>query len=180
MRKQPLLGMLILVTAIMATSCNKTPDEDTLPDAIFNATVSGAVNQVISFTLTENVVSGTEAVNGSHSTTTDMFSMGAMELTGAWQFGIFYNSDVFQTGTYDILELSGFSNPSQAQAGFSATSGSITITKADLFQGVGSGVGAADDYFVDGSFTMEMESSDVPPLVIQVSGTFTGINIKSN
>lgn len=180
MKRIPIFLLALFTVTVIATSCNKTPDQDTLPDAVFNATVSGAINQVISFTLTENVVSGSEAINGSHSTATDMFSMSAMNLTGAWQLGIFYNSDVFQTGTYDILPLSGFTNPSLAQAGFLATSGTMTISKADLYQDVGTGVGAADDYFVDGSFTMEMESSDVPPQEIQVSGTFTGISIKSN
>lgn len=162
-------------------SCNTTKDDDddTLPDAVFNATVTGAVNQVISFTLPENVA-GSEAVNGSFSSAIDLFSMNAMNLSGAWQLGLSYNNSSFGVGTYDLAGTSGFTNPSQAQTSFLATSGSITISKADLFQGVGSGVGGADTYFVDGSFTAMMESSDTPPQQVQVSGTFSGITISVN
>lgn len=179
MKSLPTLLVAFLFIGTLFSSCNTTKDDDPLPDAIFNATVTGAINQVISFTLPENVA-GTEAVNGSHNGTTDMFAMSAMNLTGAWQLGLFYNSDSFQTGTYDLTSTSGFANPSLSQAGFSATGGTITISKADLFQGVGSGVGAADDYFIDGSFTAIMETSETVPQQIQVSGTFTGINIKVN
>lgn len=179
MKTLPVLIVSFLLTGAFFSSCNTTKDDDPLPDAVFNATVTGAINQVISFTLAENVA-GTEAINGTHSGTTDMFAMNAMNLTGAWQLGLFYDSDSFQTGTYDLTSTSGFNNPSQSQAGFSATSGSITISKADLFQGVGAGLGGADDYFIDGSFTATMHSSETPPQEIQVSGTFTGINIKVN
>ena len=175
---------LVLASAFMLgavfTSCNTNKDDDDkLPDAVFNAVVTGAVSQNISFTLPENVA-GTEAVNGSYSGATDMFSMLAMNLGGAWQLSLAYNSSAFQTGTYDISTNCGFTNPSLSQAGFLATGGTITISKADLFQGVGASLGAADDYFVDGSFTTTMASSETPPQQIQVSGTFTGINIKAN
>ncbi len=180
MKRLPILLVATILIGSLFSSCNQNDnDDDPLPDAVFNATVTGAVNQVISFTLPENVA-GTEAVNGSFTSANDMFAMSAMNLAGAWQLGLFYGNNTWQIGTYDLTGTSGFTNPSQSQSGFLATSGSITISKSELFQGVGSGVGAADDYFIDGSFTATMESSDTPPQQIQISGTFTGINIKVN
>jgi len=180
MKTLPTLIIATLLIGSLFSSCNTDKDDDDkLPDAVFNATVAGAINQVISFTLPENVT-GSEAVNGSYTSAIDLFAMSAMNLGGAWQFGVFFDSDTYGVGTYDVTTSSGFTNPSLSQAGFLATSGTISISKSELYQGTGSGIGGADDYFIDGSFTITMASSDTPPQQIQVSGTFTGINIKVN
>ncbi|MCF8276487.1 MAG: hypothetical protein K9J17_07115 [Flavobacteriales bacterium] len=180
MKRLPTFLLATFLIGSLCSSCNTDKDDDDkLPDAIFNATVTGAISQNISFTLAENMVNGTQAVNGSYTGASDMFAMSAQDI-GTWQFGISYSATSFGVGTYDVLGTSGFSNPSLAQAGFLATSGTISISKAELYQGVGSGLGGADDYFIDGSFTILMESTDTPPQQIQVSGSFTGINIKVN
>ena len=179
MKKIPTFLIATILIGSLFSSCNTEKDDDKLPDAVFNATVTGAISQNISFTLPENVA-GTEAVNGSYSGAADLFSMNAMNLGGAWQLGVSFSSGSFGVGTYDVAASSGFTNPSLAQTSFSATSGTISISKSELYQGVGSGLGGADDYFIDGTFTILMESADTPPQQIQVSGSFTGINIKVN
>lgn len=173
---------MAMVAATVFTSCNQDDEDDddsTLPDATFNATVTGAINQDLNISLPENFVSGTKVVNGSLNGSSNLFVMNAQDI-GTWTFALIYNGSQLQVGTYDVAATSAFSYPSQAQAAFSATSGTVSISKAELFQGVGSGVGAADDYFVDGTFTIQMESTDTPPQQLQISGSFSGVNIKVN
>jgi hypothetical protein len=80
-----------------------------------------------------------------------------------------------ETGTYNLTPgSSAYTSPSQT-TGYSAVSGTITISKAELYQDVSS----IKDWFIDGSYTGTFQDNSTPPNQVSISGSFSGINIKA-
>jgi hypothetical protein len=71
--------------------------------------------------------------------------------------------------------MSAFTPPSQTN-GYIAVSGSVTISKATLYQGVSS----IEDWFIDGTFSGTYVDNNTPPNQVTITGSFSGVNIKAN
>ncbi len=169
-----------LLMIMFLPSCDKennTNNNPTIPDAIFNASVSGAESYTFSFTLPKGTA-GSYAVNGSCNSTVGLFTMLAKQMPTGWAISLSSSGNQVKVGTYTMNTVNGaissFANASQTTA-YTSTSGSITITKAVLYQNVG----PAADWYVDGSFSTTMVDNSNPPNQITVTGDFTGINIKA-
>lgn len=169
------------LATIFVNGCSK--DEDTnddnnnntsLPDAVFNMTVSGAESQTINFTLPGNVASDF-AVNGSQLASAQLLTIQATSLPITWQFGLIADVNSMATGTYAIkVGMSSYIPPSQT-TGYTATGGTLTITKATLYQSVSS----IEDWFIDGTFSGTYQDTNTPPGVVTIAGSFSGVNIKA-
>lgn len=172
---------LICLSIVIISSCSKGDDNDNndnldnpLPDAVFTMNVSGAESHTFSFTLPENVASD-YAINGAYLASQTLLSIQASPLPITWQYGIFSDVPSIAPGTYDItVDLSAFINPSQTTS-YVATSGTITITNATLYQSVG----VIDDWFIDGTYTGSYSDISGVPAEVTISGTFSGVNIKA-
>jgi hypothetical protein len=181
MKKSTFILLLIAIFGISLTSCNKDDDTDPndnnneLPDAVFNMNVSGAESYTFSFTLPKNVADS-NAVNGSFQSSQNLLSLAASSLPITWMYGLFADVSSMSTGTYDIKAgMSAFTPPSQTN-GYIAVSGSVTISKATLYQGVSS----IEDWFIDGTFSGTYVDNNTPPNQVTITGSFSGVNIKAN
>lgn len=182
MKRPNFFPAIILMSLIALTGCKGPVDEpDPIPDLTFNVTITGSESRTIDETLVGNVA--TEfAANGSLSSSIGLFLITAIDFQ---DFGItmrFTASEV-KKGTYQVnqgqTDMANFANYASGTT-YASTSGSITLTKVDLYQSVGSSLGAADDYFVDGNFTIELEDPGNTSNTITMTGEFTGLNIKAN
>lgn len=181
MKRTYFLIMLIGMIAIVATSCKKDDENNDdnnnnskLPDAVLTLNVSGAESHNISFTLPENVASD-YAINGAHVSASQLLTINSMDLPVTWSYGIVAQVSSLQKGTYSInAGMSSFKSPTTG-AGFSSVTGTLELTKVDLYQNVAS----VDDYFIDGEFTGTYQDTNTPPNIITISGSFSGINIKA-
>ncbi|MBI1193423.1 MAG: hypothetical protein GC205_09630 [Bacteroidetes bacterium] len=187
MRPLSLMAWITLAFSVSCSSCKKeTPTNDEpLPDLALQFTVSGDVSQSIDVLLPENVsAAGQGFMNGSLNGKVKILSLLAQQ-SPDWMLGFnFFETTELEVGTYTInlanSDIGSYSHATLAPGGFLATSGSVTFSKVELFQSLGSSIGGADDYFVDGSFTMNMEDNSTPPQQITIAGNFSGINIKTN
>lgn len=170
------------MSLIVLAGCKGAVDEpDPIPDLTFSVTITGTESRTIDETLVGNVA--TEfAANGSLSSSLGLFLINVIDFQ---DYGItlsFTASDV-EKGTYELnqgqTDRASFANYASGTT-YASTSGSITITKADLFQSVGGNIGAADDYFIDGNFSIELEDPGNASNAITMTGEFTGLNIKAN
>jgi hypothetical protein len=180
MKKSTFILLLIAIFGIGLSSCKKDDDTDQndnnnkIPDAVFSMNVSGAESHTISFTLPGNVASD-YAVNGSLISSQEMLSMLAVDMPTTWQYSIIADVNSMATGTYDLKAgMSAFSNISQ-NTGYLAVSGSVTISKATLYQSVSS----IEDWFIDGTYSGTYVDNNTPPNQVTISGSFSGINIKA-
>lgn len=170
--------LLFLLSFAFIVSCSddKVADNNnntTLPDAVFTLNVSGAENHTFNFTLPKNVASD-YAINGSLIKSQNLFSLIVFPLPMTWRFSLVADISSLETGDYNLKpDLGDFINPSQTFSYF-ATSGTVTITKATLYQSVST----IQDWFIDGTFTGTYKDNSTPPAVITVSGSFSGVNIK--
>lgn len=181
MKRPNFFPIIILLSLVALTGCKGAVDPDPIPDLTFKVTITGAESRTIDETLVGNVVENFSA-NGSVSSTLGLFIISAIDFQ---DFGIsmsFIASEV-KKGTYEFnqtqTDLTNFANYVSGIT-YSSTSGSITITKADLFQSVGGNIGGVDDYFVDGNFTIDLEDPGNSSNAITMTGEFTGLNIKAN
>lgn len=176
---------------VSITACKKNDDDDDLdtteselPDAVFSADISGDLTRHVEFTLPKNVASADgKAINGSHNNSVSLLLMNVLGGSDNWSMALGVGASGVSTGTFYMNQNQiafGSYSDQDAQKTYLSTSGSVTITKADLYQNAGSAFGAADDYFIDGTFTMTCEDDSNPPQEITVTGTFSGINIKDN
>ncbi|MCF8379066.1 MAG: hypothetical protein K9H49_05775 [Bacteroidales bacterium] len=182
MKKSTMILLLLAITGIFVSGCKKEDDNPdpnnnnntSLPDAVFNMTVSGAESHTFSFTLPENVASN-YAVNGAHQSSVPILSILASSLPITWQYGLIADVNSMATGTYNIKEgMSAFTPPSQT-TGYLAVSGTLTITKASLYQSVSS----IEDWFIDGTFSGTYQDNNTPPNEVTITGSFSGVNIKA-
>ncbi len=167
----------VLLFSITSCKTEAPTGEDPLPDLEFNLSVTGAETHDISFVLPGNMAD-TRAGNGSYNSPSGIFVMTFLE-ANVWQFGMQCMPGGVKVGTFDLSGGSSFGNISGG-TGYTAVSGTLTITEADLYQNVGSSIGGADDYFISGRFEADMEDTNNPPNQIRVQGTFKGVNIKAN
>ena len=182
MKKSTLFLMIATFAISLTSSCSKNDDDNdnnnnnnnTLPDANFEMNVSGAESYSFSFTLPANVAS-THAINGSHLASQEVLSIAASELPITWLYGLIADISTLSEGTFDLkVGASAFSNPTQTNA-YTAVSGTITISKATLFQTVSS----VEDWFIDGTYSGTYQDAGTPPNQITISGSFSGVNIKA-
>jgi hypothetical protein len=173
--------ILILAFALtIVSSCKKSDDNNDddnnnkLPDAVFSMNVSGAESQTVNFTLPGNVASD-YATNGALVSSQELFTMNASSLPITWMLGLAAEVSEMETGTYNLKAgTSAYTSPSQT-TGYIAVSGTITISKAELYQGVSS----IKDWFIDGSYTGIYQDNANPPNQVSIGGSFSGINIKA-
>lgn len=182
MKRSNFFPTIILMSLIALTGCKGAVDEpDPVPDLTFKVTITDAESRTIDETLVGNVA--TEfAANGSLSSSLGLFLITAIDFQ---DYGItfrFTASEV-EKGTYQFnqgqVDMANFANYVSG-ASYVSTSGSISLTKVDLYQSVGGNIGAADDYFVDGNFTIELEDYGNASNTITMTGEFSGLNIKAN
>lgn len=167
--------LLIIFTSCKKDNDNDPTEPDTLPDAVFNATISGDESETYAFTLPQGQA-GTYAINGSHVSNVELFQMIVMEMPAGWQMSFAVNMENFGTGTYQMnqgqSDVSTYFNDVTGKA-YISTSGTINITKADQYLEAGS----QDGYYIEGNFTMQGIDSSTPPQQVTVSGSFEGIYI---
>ncbi|NCA84670.1 MAG: hypothetical protein EOM83_03755 [Clostridia bacterium] len=179
MKNSTTIIMLLALALTIVSACKKSDDNDDdnnnkLPDAVFSMNVSGAESQTVNFTLPGNVASG-NAINGALLSSQELFTMNASPLPITWMLGLAAELSAIETGTYNLKPgVSAYTSPSQT-TGYIAVSGTITISKAELYQGVSS----IKDWFIDGSYTGTFQDTSTPPNQITISGSFSGINIKA-
>lgn len=205
MKKNQSLGLVIACSALLFSACissckkessSTTPNTTTnnnnnnnqIPDAIFKATVSGAQSQNIDVKLVGNTFTD-HAVNGSLVSSIGLFSISCMKnpttsVDETWNVGLFAEMKELKAGTYQMNTndsyKSGYYNYALSKTGYTSTSGSIIISKVVAGQTVGNSVGAGNDYYIDGSFEMTLVDSENPPGTVNITGTFSGVNIKTN
>lgn len=184
-----LLLLLLSVSMVSITACKKDDDdsdttESELPDAVFSADISGDVTRHVEFTLPKNVATTDgRAINGSQNNSLNLLLINALGGSEKWTIALGVTANSVTTGTFQMNQTQtsfGSYTDQDAGVGYLSTSGSVTITKAELYQSVGSSLGGADDYFIDGTFTMSCADESNPPQEITVTGSFSGINIKDN
>jgi hypothetical protein len=182
MKKATLTFMVLTACSLFIVACAKSDKDDDnnnnnnkIPDAVFSMSVSGTESHSFSFTLDKGTATD-HAINGSHLSSQQLLSVGAMTMPPTWMYNLVADVNTLATGTYNIkVQTSAFSNPSQTNA-YLAVSGTVTITKAELYQGVSS----IKDYYIDGTFSGTYEDTNTPPNQITVTGSFSGVNIKAN
>lgn len=180
MKNSATIILLLALTLTIISSCKKSDDNNDdennnkLPDAVFSMNVSGAESQIVNFTLPGNVASD-YAVNGALVSSQELFTMNTSTLPITWMLGLAAEVSEMETGTYALKAgSSAYTSPSQT-TGYLAVSGTITITKADLYQSVSS----IQDWFIDGTYSGTYQDSSNPPNQVTISGSFSGINIKA-
>lgn len=179
MKKTILMLSLFALSFSVLSSCEKSGDNDPdntnkIPDAVFSVNVSGAENYAYNFTLAGGTATD-NAVNGSHLASQQMLSVLASSLPITWMYSIVADVNDMKTGTYNLKTgISAFNNPSQTNA-YLAESGSLIITKATLYQNVGS----IEDWYIDGTFSGTYQDNSTPAKQVTISGSFSGVNIKA-
>lgn len=203
MKKVQSLSLVIACSALLfgacMSSCKKessntaqnpttNSSNNALPDAVFKATVTGAQSQNIDVKLIGNTFTD-HAVNGSVTSAAGLFTMSCMKnpttsIDETWNVSLLAEMPELKAGTYQMNTndsyKGGYYNYAVSKMGYLSTSGSITITKIVDGQTVGNSVGAGNDYFIDGSFEMTLIDTETPPNSVMITGTFSGINIKTN
>ncbi len=155
MKRPNFFPFILLAAFITITGCKGAVGEpDPIPDLTFKVTIAGAESQTIDETLVGNVA--TEfAANGSLSSSLGLFLISAIDFQN-YGITLRFSASQVEKGTYQFnqgqADLASFANYVSGTS-YSSTSGSITLSKVDLYQSVGGNIGAADSYFVDGSFS---------------------------
>ena len=163
----------------LAAACDSTdPDvPDTLPDLVFRFSVTGAESHDINFTNVGNVA-GTKFANGAYVAVADLLSISSQDFN-VWLFGINANTGGVDPGLYPLnqgaADFMGFTNVTGA-TGYVSTSGSLRIISSELYAEVPGSL--SEDYFCDGEFEATLVDSETPPNVINITGSFEGLNIK--
>lgn len=181
MKKTAFIILALAMAGLLFSFCSNDDDDDDnnnnnskIPDAVFNLNVSGAESHTFDFTLPGNVASD-YAANGSHLSSQNMLSVMAASLPITWQYNLVADVTSLENGTYNLKAgMSAFTPPSQTTA-YLCVSGTVTLSKTDLYQSVSS----VEDWFVDGTFTGIYQDTNNPPNQVTISGSFSGINIKA-
>lgn len=181
--KRPNFFPTIILTFLLALSgCKGAAGEpDPIPDLVFKVTITGAESRTIDETLEGNVA--TEfAANGSLSSSIGLFLISAIDFQN-YGITLRFTASGVEQGTYQFnqgqQDMASFADYVSGTS-YSSTSGSITLSKVDLYQSVGGNIGAADSYFVDGNFTIDLEDQGNPGETITMKGEFTGLSIAAN
>lgn len=157
---------------------NNNNNNSNLPDAVFKIDVSGSETLNVEFTLPGNIF-GDFGVNGAF--TNNILIMNASPLPAtSWSVALVaQNIQKLEEGTFTLnaQEMS-FANSSQTKTYF-LSAGTLKITKANLSTKVGN----TEEWFIDGTITGTLfdasPNASVPTGQIDVSITFSNINIKA-
>ena len=136
-----------------------------LPDAVFDASVTGASTATHRVTLRGQQTSGSNAVTAAYTGTVDLFSVVAQEV-GAWGVSFSGPAGGLAVGNYTIMGA-GYFNTAQAAQFEENAAGTFSITKVDPFPG---GIS-----YVDGKFNFTVENTDTSPKTVTVDGSFQGV-----
>ncbi|MEM7660477.1 MAG: hypothetical protein AAF399_30520 [Bacteroidota bacterium] len=168
---------------LLAFSC-KTPEGPSrdIPDINVNLTFDQNGTQLteISFSGDEQLVDGNQAANGSYNQLSNLFVMNVNGALGQVGPSFSYSGDTggVRSGSFgvgsSILNVASFN--SAAGANYQATSGELTISQVQEFAQVAN----IEEFFIDGSISFTMVNQSDSTDVITASGTFSGVNIKSN
>lgn len=181
MKRPNFFPIIILLSLVALTGCKGAVDPDPIPDLTFKVTITGTESRTIDETLVGNVVENFSA-NGSVSSALGLFIISAIDFQD-YGITVRFTASEVEKGTYQFnqgqTDLVNFANYVSGVT-YTSTSGSLTLEKVDLFQSVGGNLGGADDYFVDGNFTIDLEDPGNSSNAITMTGEFTGLNIKAN
>lgn len=178
MKSTPLFFPLLVGIVLLLPGCNKqNPEPDRLPDLIFQATLSGAQT----FAINENLPEGKATsfiANGAFVSVSDLLSITALDGQD-YNLSIVVSNDMVETGTFPLnqsaTDRASFNHFVEGYS-FTSTGGTLTITKAELYQGVTS----VEDWYIDGTFSIDLESSTTQGETATLTGEFRGMNIKAN
>ena len=157
---------------------NSSYSFDQSPDLEFKASVTGEINQAIEFTLKGNIP-GQYMTVGNFVPSMKLFRV---NITGQPQMVLGWGVIIpeMKAGVYKMnespLAVGGYMNPQLSKHSFNSTSGSMTVTKAEKHKSYSGTM----DWFIDGSFEMELESGNDPDKKITIKGSFKGMGIKEN
>lgn len=179
MKKIFFIGVSLAI-ATLFFSCKAEPQLDAIPDLVFKADIGGT--RTIDFTLPMGTAD-TRAVNGTFVSPSNLITLNAMDNL-KWNLVVSVSATEFSEGTYTLngggAEVFAF-NDIETGKNYQSKTGSITFSKVELYQNVGSSLGGADTYYVEGSFSGTLEEIGSNPTVeISVSGSFKGIPYSVN
>ena len=173
------LCLLLTMGVLITTACKRAePQLDEIPDAVVSYTISGDESASLSFTLPGGTASD-KAVSGAYVSVNDLMSLSFQELN-VTNLSVFANTGGVREGSFalnqGVADFASYQNQAQGQA-YLSTSGTLTISEAELYQNVGSAVGAGDTYYVSGSLQATLTDNGSPAKTIEVSATFSGIPV---
>lgn len=182
--------MILALLAFTTLACSACKDESddpepqnnntssSIPDLIVDiqATENGTVIETISFNFPKQN-GNTASCNGSYNENAKLFALNCLGKIGAAgpAFSFAGSTGGVKTGTYDLTSAMAAVFTLGDATPFLAKSGSLKIDKVDLY----ASVGALNEYFIAAELNGTFENSD-GTRTITVSGTFKGVNIKSN
>ncbi|MBZ0204568.1 MAG: hypothetical protein K8I03_16260 [Ignavibacteria bacterium] len=184
MKKSTIIILLLFFAFILAScdnaSTNNNPNgnNNTLPDAVFNASVSGDYSEQWNLLVTGNYLNTqtSQIINGGYTTSSNLMILTATKSAGA-SITINAHTGGVDTGSFSLntsnMDIGSYNNPGIGASGFVSTGGNIRITKKEYLQTVGNDF----DWFVDGTFFMTMQNQDNPPKTVAISGSFTSMHI---
>lgn len=163
-----------------STTNNSNPNGNsgTLPDAVFNANVSGDYSDHWNITIPGNYLSTQTdfVINGGYTTNSDLMILTASILPSK---SITINSHTggVDTGSFtlntDNMDIATYNDPSIGAQGFVSVSGMLNITKKEYLQTVGTDY----DWFVDGTYSINLLNQETPPKSILLAGDFKAMHI---
>lgn len=181
MKKSLLLASILLFSLLVAacSSDDDNPSDPTPPansDPTVSITITGDVNDNVSFTIPGGVVNDVSVV-GSFSGAADLLSLNIMKLPTGYSFSLIGNRESFGEGDYVASGMTGYGAYTDVAQNriYVGTASTITLSSFTLLQDV-----VQATYSASGSFTATMEDTSTPPKVIQIEGTFENITLSVN
>lgn len=184
--KKTILLSFLFVFSLFVSACNDDDDDDDNQpntqnqeentDPEFEAIISGALTDTISFTI-DGGIQTDHSIIGSYVGVADLLNIVVMELPTGFQFTITGNRDSFGEGTYEASQQGGFGAYNNTGEGIAylGTSCTIEITSTELLQDL-----VQAQYNATGTFSMTLENSSDSSQTIQIEGTFKNIPIGVN
>ena len=176
---------LIFFGIIFIASCsNDAPvnntvsgNNNTLPDAVFDGSVSGDYNEQIHILVTGNYLNnGNTRIDGGYVTNNNLMILTASVIPNVY-VSINAHTGGVDTVTVNLnqdnMDIASYNNFGIGASGFKSVSGTLSITKTEYLQTVGNDY----DWFVDGNYSMSLVNTDTPPKQVNISGSFKAIHI---
>jgi hypothetical protein len=178
-----LLFVSLSVLLLLGTACKKTEGPTgEIPDLKVSLTLSqnGTTLDQIAFEGDGQMVPANSAAGGSYNDLANLFAVnfnGGLGTIGP-NFGYSGDTGGVKTGSYGIgssvLNIANFT--SSTGGAYSAIDGSFKIEQVQEYLQLAN----IEEFFIDGSVDFTMVNLADSSEVITLSGTFSGVNIKSN